>query len=140
MGLVGPKGTFRPHKPGPNLTPLFPRKQPSLLDRPGAIQGAKRTLDGEDRSGIIKDEGKGETAARWSLHKRTVTQQFGAQRVLKGSVTIPDMSKRTGLSQPAILQLPEHKTAPGWQVRQFGTGPQFTVSEERSGYIALRRR
>ena len=30
------------------------------------------------------------------LHKGTVTQQSGAQRVLKDSVTIPDTSKRTG--------------------------------------------
>ena len=79
-------------------------------------------------------------SARGGLHKGTVTQQSGAQRVLKDSVTIPDTSKPNRMSQPAILQLPEHKTAPGWQVRQFGTGPQFTVSEERSGYISLRRR
>ena len=30
----------------------------SLLDRPAAVQGAKRTLDDEDRSGTIRGEGK----------------------------------------------------------------------------------
>ena len=40
------------------------------------------------------------------------------------------------MSQPAILQLPEHKTAPGGQVRQFETEPPVHgVREERSGYI-----
>ena len=40
---------------------------------PQAVQGAKRPLDGEDRSGIIQGEGKGGTAGRESttgrLHK-----------------------------------------------------------------------
>ena len=42
--------------------PFFPRKQRLSPDRPAAVQGAKRrkrTLDGEDRSGIIQGEGKG---------------------------------------------------------------------------------
>ena len=42
--------------------PLSPREQRSLLgsarSRPGR-EAAKRTLDGEDRSGIIQGEGKG---------------------------------------------------------------------------------
>ena len=44
------------------LNPLSPREQRRPSDRPGAAQGAKRrkrTLDGEDRSEIIRDEGKG---------------------------------------------------------------------------------
>ena len=48
-----------PHGPDP---PPFPREQRRPSDRPGAVQGAKRrsrTLDGEDRSGIIQGEGKG---------------------------------------------------------------------------------
>ena len=36
---------------------LSPRKQPSLPDRPVAVQGAKRTLDREDRSDTMKREG-----------------------------------------------------------------------------------
>ena len=39
--------------------PPFPSKQPSLSDRLGAVQGAKRTLDGEDRFGILAGKGKG---------------------------------------------------------------------------------
>ena len=42
-------------------TPLFPHKQPSLRIGPQQVQGAKRTLDGEDRSGIIQGEGKGDS-------------------------------------------------------------------------------
>ena len=69
-------------------TPLFPRKQRSPSDRPGAVQGAKRTLDGEDRSGIIQREGKGGTAGRESttgwLQKGTIAQRSGPGRVFKG--------------------------------------------------------
>ena len=53
---------FRPVHTARNSTSPFPRKPPSPSDRPGAVQGAKRrrrTLDGEDRSGIIWREGKG---------------------------------------------------------------------------------
>ena len=32
----------------------------SLPDRPAAVQGAKRTLDGENRSDTMKREGKGD--------------------------------------------------------------------------------
>ena len=42
--------------------PLFPREQRVSPDRPRSGPGreaAKRTLDGEDRSGIIQGEGKG---------------------------------------------------------------------------------
>ena len=49
----------RPETP----TPLFPRKQPffgSARSGPGR-EAAKRTLDGEDRSGIIQGEGKGDS-------------------------------------------------------------------------------
>ena len=38
--------------------PPFPREQRVSPDRPAAVQGAKRTLDGEDRSGTIRGEGK----------------------------------------------------------------------------------
>ena len=44
------------------LYPPFPSYQPSPSDRPRSRPGreaAKRTLDGEDRSGIIEGEGKG---------------------------------------------------------------------------------
>ena len=47
-------------------SPLFPRKQRSpgsARSRPGR-EAAQRTLDGEDRSGIIQGEGKGETTCR----------------------------------------------------------------------------
>ena len=44
------------------------------------------------------------------------------------------------MSQPAILQLPEHKTAPGCKCANLRQNRPFTASEERSGYIALRRR
>ena len=42
-----------------------------LLDQPAAVQGVKRTLDGEDQSGTIRGEGKeiqerGERAGRGS--------------------------------------------------------------------------
>ena len=51
--------TNRPRKYGETqLTPpLFPRKQGVSPDRPAAVTGreaAKRTLDGEDRSAIIR--------------------------------------------------------------------------------------
>ena len=49
----GPAGAVR--------TPPFPPKQPSLRFGPQpsrARSAAERTLDGEDRSGIMRDEGK----------------------------------------------------------------------------------
>ena len=58
--LVWPKGSFRPvHRA--RTTPLFLREQRLSPDRPAAGQGAKRrkrTLDGEDRSGIIQGRGE----------------------------------------------------------------------------------
>ena len=44
-------------------TPLFPREQRRPSDRPAAVQGAKRTLDSEDRSGIIQREEREELRA-----------------------------------------------------------------------------
>ena len=57
---------FRPVHTARNSTSPSPRKPPSPSDRPGAVQGAKRrrrTLDGEDRSGIIWREGKADIPA-----------------------------------------------------------------------------
>ena len=53
---------FGPSTRAEPTTPLFPRKQRRPSDRPASRPGreaAKRTLDGEDRSGIIQGEGKG---------------------------------------------------------------------------------
>ena len=50
----GRQGSFQPiHTARP---PFFLINRVSLLDQPGAVQGAgaaKRTFDGEDRSGIM---------------------------------------------------------------------------------------
>ena len=73
------------------LLPLSLVNSTFSLDRPGAVQGreaAKRTLDSEDRSGIIQREEKGGTAGMEStterLHKGTVLQRSGPGRVFKG--------------------------------------------------------
>ena len=56
----------RPRAPRPD-PPLSPREQRVFRigpSRPGR-EAAKRTLDGEDRSGIIQGEGKGGAAVEW---------------------------------------------------------------------------
>ena len=62
--LVWPKGTFRPGH-GPKPKPLFflVNSHPLRIgpERSRARNAAERTLDGEDRSGIIHHEGKGES-------------------------------------------------------------------------------
>ena len=70
--------------------PPFPLVNNPPSDRPASgprREAAKRTLDGEDRSGIIQREGKGGTAGRESttgrLHKGTVVQRSDAGRVFK---------------------------------------------------------
>ena len=73
----------RQARPNP---PLFPRKQTSPSDRPGAVQGAKR------RSGPLtartdlkssRERGKGNCNGG-GLHKGTVLQRSGPGRVFKG--------------------------------------------------------
>ena len=72
----------RPETP----TPLFPRKQRSPSDRPGAVQGAKRQsgpLTARTDLESYATRGKGVTVDD-GLHKRTVLQRSGAGRIFKG--------------------------------------------------------
>ena len=66
---VWPKGSLpaRHTRPETPQAPLFPRKQrfPFGWARSGpGREAAKRTLDGEDRSGILRGEGKGNRCRR----------------------------------------------------------------------------
>ena len=56
---------FGPSKRPETRNSAFPSYQTIPLDQPGAVLGAKRPLDGEDRSGTIQDEGKRELQQRW---------------------------------------------------------------------------
>ena len=99
--LVWPKGSFRPGKPDP--TPLFPRKQPSPSDRPGAVQGreaAKQTLNGDDRSGILLHEGKGGRCRRCLAQTSDFATRVNTAVFSRASVLRNGIAERIRLAIP----------------------------------------
>ena len=87
-------------------SPPFPRKQHnppgSARSSPGR-EAAKRTLDGEDRSGIIQGEGKGGTAGRKSIPGH-IAERNGIATIRPRMGTVK-LSSLAALSPPAAAAI-----------------------------------
>ena len=103
LRLFGKTPRSAPHGPTPPLPLVSSASFGSARSRPGR-EAAQRTLDGEDRSGIIHGEGKGGDCRR--DHKRT----FGASE--PGGEIFPQHLPRRDPGAPPVDGQPRREARP----------------------------